>query len=339
MDHAQNAARDIYSFGQARWIVGHDDHVGRFHGDIRADAAHRHADVGGGQRRRVVDAVAQHEDLAAFALKPLNRRDFVRRQQIGQRFLDAGLARHSLGGAGIVAGQHRHALDSGFAQSGDGAAGLGADGVLGGDRADRSAALRHDNHSQSLAIEGFQNGGRAGRKFDLLAFEPFSAARQDAFASDARLDSKAGMRHEILGGIVRFERKISRSRLFDDQLPQQMLGSLFGRRRNSQKVVLMHARAGSAARFRRLAKRRDMYDSRLAERQRAGFIEHDAIGLADGLQPGAALDQDAAHRQPPQSGGDRRWGGQHQSARAGDNQHRNAANNRGLERHAHLAGD
>ena len=48
-------------------VTLHEDHVRRLHRDVRS-CADRDADVGLGQRRRVVDAVADHPDDATFAL-------------------------------------------------------------------------------------------------------------------------------------------------------------------------------------------------------------------------------------------------------------------------------
>ena len=69
-------------------IVGHQHDVGGFKRDVGAGGAHGDADVGGGQRRRVVDAVADHRDRAVLRPEPGQRLDFVAREQLGVRFVE-----------------------------------------------------------------------------------------------------------------------------------------------------------------------------------------------------------------------------------------------------------
>jgi hypothetical protein len=52
-------------------IAAQERDAGAFDRYIRA-AAHRDADVGRGQRRRVIDAIADHGDAAAFGAQPLH---------------------------------------------------------------------------------------------------------------------------------------------------------------------------------------------------------------------------------------------------------------------------
>ena len=75
-----------------------DRHVGA--------GAHRDADIGGGERGRVVDAVARHGDDAAVAPQLLDRGALLVRQHLGFDLADAELARDRLRGGAVVAGQH-----------------------------------------------------------------------------------------------------------------------------------------------------------------------------------------------------------------------------------------
>ena len=79
--------------------------AGAFDGDVGA-GAHGDADVGGGKRRRIVDAVAGHRHHPAFLAQP--RHDLA--LAVGQDFrldlVDAELAGDGLGGRAVVAGQH-----------------------------------------------------------------------------------------------------------------------------------------------------------------------------------------------------------------------------------------
>ena len=52
---------------------------------------HRHADVGLGQRRGVVGAVAGHRDQLAPGLLLLDQRELVLRRRLGEEVVDARL--------------------------------------------------------------------------------------------------------------------------------------------------------------------------------------------------------------------------------------------------------
>ena len=74
-----------------RQFVGHQRDVGGFERRVAAHRAHHDADVGGGQRRRVVDAVADHRDRAVRAGAGFDRRDLVCRQLARAHIVDAEL--------------------------------------------------------------------------------------------------------------------------------------------------------------------------------------------------------------------------------------------------------
>ena len=65
-------------------------------------------DVGLGERRRVVDPVADHGHEPALGLQPLDLGRLLLRKHFGQHALDAGLAGDGLRGDPRVAGQHDH---------------------------------------------------------------------------------------------------------------------------------------------------------------------------------------------------------------------------------------
>ena len=69
--------------GNARQLVGHERDVGGLERGVGAGDAHRDADVGGGERRRVVDAVADHRQRAVARAQLLDRRHLVLGQQVG----------------------------------------------------------------------------------------------------------------------------------------------------------------------------------------------------------------------------------------------------------------
>ena len=70
--------------------------------------ADRHADVGLGQRGRVVDAVADHRDELAAGLQAADLGLLLVGPDVGQHALDAQLAGNGARRGVVVAGQHHH---------------------------------------------------------------------------------------------------------------------------------------------------------------------------------------------------------------------------------------
>ena len=105
----QRRPRQRNRVGHAAEVVAHQRDVGRFHRHV-GTGAHGEGDVGGGQRRRVVDAVAGHGDKPRFSIfAGLQFRDcrrLVARQHLGLETIDSGLAGDGGGRGGVVAGEH-----------------------------------------------------------------------------------------------------------------------------------------------------------------------------------------------------------------------------------------
>ena len=76
-------------------------------GHFASGGAHGDAQVPGGQRRRVVDAVANNRDAVAFGFDLPDEIDFVLRQAFAQAFFAADLARD----AGRAPGRMKHVAD------------------------------------------------------------------------------------------------------------------------------------------------------------------------------------------------------------------------------------
>ncbi len=81
--------------------------VGGLDGDVGA-GADGEADVGLGEGGCVVDAVADHGDDTAFVLEAAHLEGLVLGEHLGEDPFDADLAGDRGGGAGVVAGDHRH---------------------------------------------------------------------------------------------------------------------------------------------------------------------------------------------------------------------------------------
>ena len=76
-------------------------------GDVRA-RADGDADVRAGERRGVVDTVADHGHLVALLLQTADDGLLLRGQHVGNGFADVQLFADGLGGLAVVAGEHDH---------------------------------------------------------------------------------------------------------------------------------------------------------------------------------------------------------------------------------------
>ena len=85
-----------------RQIVGHQHDVRRFQRGLRAATAHCDANIGLGQRRRVVDAVAHHGHAVALGLQFGNRCDLVFGHQLCTHLVDAQLVGNDFRGEYMV---------------------------------------------------------------------------------------------------------------------------------------------------------------------------------------------------------------------------------------------
>ncbi len=86
-------------------IAAEQRDAGALDRDVGA-GAHGDADIGRGEGRGVVDAVARHRDHAALAAQPLDHGALLIGQHLGLDLGDAELARDRLGGGAVVAGEH-----------------------------------------------------------------------------------------------------------------------------------------------------------------------------------------------------------------------------------------
>ena len=90
--------------GRGPQVAPYEGEVAGLDGGVRA-GAHGQAQVGLGQRGRVVDAVADHRHRTALVLEPLDDVDLVLRHDLGDDLVDADLGGDGLGDGLVVAGQ------------------------------------------------------------------------------------------------------------------------------------------------------------------------------------------------------------------------------------------
>ena len=96
-DGADSRAAEANRERQLRQLVAHQRNVGGLERGVAADRAHGDADIGGRQRRRVVDAVARPSPPVPIVSRKLaNGADLVIRQQPRPHILDAHATRERL---------------------------------------------------------------------------------------------------------------------------------------------------------------------------------------------------------------------------------------------------
>ena len=110
--------RDHDRFADPVEPVGEDHHIGGLRRGAGADGGKRDADIGRGQRRRIVDAVADH-DGRVQPLLGAHRIDLVGRHAFGQHRVEIERGTDRRRGPGAVAGDHDDARDAGVAQQPD----------------------------------------------------------------------------------------------------------------------------------------------------------------------------------------------------------------------------
>ena len=141
-DDRDGRPRQLHQVGQDAERLAEDDEVARLGREVGADAAQGDPGVRPGQRRGVVDPVADHRHPPARRLPLLDPARLVGREQLGRDGLDVRLLRDGLRGAGAVAGQDRDLGDLQVLQVVDDVVRLGPDGVAGADQPDDLAVER-----------------------------------------------------------------------------------------------------------------------------------------------------------------------------------------------------
>ena len=147
-ERRQRAARDeqlladLHDLDELGGVGVEIDHVAGLARGLRA-AVHRHADVGLGEGRRVVGAVAGHGDERAAGLLAADERHLVLGRRLREEVVDARLLGDRLRRARVVAGDHDRA-DAHAPQLVEALAHAVLDDVLEADDAERDAVLGDD---------------------------------------------------------------------------------------------------------------------------------------------------------------------------------------------------
>ena len=263
-----------------------------------------HAEVGAGQRRGVVDAVADHRDPPPLALEPRHQRLLVGGQRLGHDAVgrDADLAPDRLGGGPRVAGEQPH-LEAGVAQLADRLGRLGLDRIGDGEEPGDPPVDRDPRRGPAVGGDGL---GLAGERVDgdaaLLEQPPAPdqhgrpVDRPGHAAPDDRLEALDPPEPQlVLAGAPH------------DGLAQRVLGARLERRGEVQDPRRLDAGSGH-----------DAGHHRPAQRERPGLVHDDGVDPARGLERLAAADEDPRLRAAPGPDHDRGRRREAHGARAGD---------------------
>ena len=307
VDVAQGCAAQADGGGHIGELGVHQHDISRIDGDIRA-RTNGDAGVGAGQCGRIVDAVADHGDLARF-LKLADDGFLAVRQNARDDLIDARLSADGVCGALVVASQH-HDPDAHILQFADGAGTVLFDGISHSDHTQQTA--RTAEVKRRLALVGkrrslfFQCGGNGDFRFNKGRI-----AAVNLHAVQLCGQTVSGQSRKI-GDFRRVD--VCRLGVGENGLGQRVLALAFERGGQRQKLVFADTLCGQ-----------DVGHLGFAAGDGSGLIQRNDLRAARRFQRSCRLEQDAIFctKAVADHDGDRRR--QTQRAGAADDQHRNAA--------------
>ena len=307
--HAPCTACDLHRLGDAIQTVGQQHHAGRLGRGGGTARAQRDADVGGGQRRRIVDAVTDHQrDALRMPLR--DRGQLVGRGQPGAHLVHAGGQTDRLRAFQQVAGEHHDAADAGLPQQAQRARRFEPQRIVEQHRAGHRAVDADEAGADVLVghapLQGVGPRQRRRARGDIVM-----AAQHHRVPGHHAAQAGAGL-------LVHLARRLQRQPLRaggqHDRLRDHMRRGL--RQRGGQlQQWLRGMRAGAGHR----------QHARVAGGERAGLVQKQHLRAGQRLQRGAVLHQNAALRAARYAAHDRHRHREYQRTRRGHHQHRQRA--------------
>ena len=292
-------ARQADGLGNAAQVVVHDDHVGRFHGDVGTHRAHGESDVGLRQGRRIVDAVAGHAGGAEALLQCLDFSQLVVGQQVAMRFVDAGQRGDRSGSRHVVAGEHDR-RDAQRLEFGHGLARRFLDGVGDREDGDDTTFIGQQGHGAPLYFMRVEHRLDVGAALIALLHQPLVAKHVGATV-DAALRTATRQCSEIVDlarHIDRADRAVFLLQSLRNGFRYGVIGA-FGQVQGDASDTPDKCLVGTGW------QRSPRHQFRLAFGEGAGLVERDGLQVARLFQVRSALDQDAAPRRRRQRADDR----------------------------------
>ena len=253
--------------------------AGALHRDV-GPGAHRDADVGLGERRGVVDAVAGHRHDAALGLEPLDHFALLLGQHLGPDVVDPELPRHGLGGRPVVAGEHddpQALLVKRFIAAG----GRFLDRVGDAEQARRPAVDGDEHHRLALAAE------LLGPSLELAGID--ARARRASFRLPIATVRPVDRARRRPGPVSDWNAPTSEQRRVPAPWPRRRSAAASGCSLARSRLAARRSSSDSSWPWRRRRRRR----ARLALGQRAGLVDHQRVDLLQRLERLGVLDQHA----------------------------------------------
>ncbi len=324
-DDANCVAGEPHGFRQrGEWVAHQDDGPG-LGGQIGAGAREREPDVGAGERKGVVDPIAQHGHDPARLLALLDPFGFAGGVKLGLYLLDVDFLADGLGRGSAVAGQDGKILEPQMLQVVNHVVRLPAHAVARSDDAGNPVAMHEDERGLPGLVELANSFFYIGVHGDaVLAHQPKVADQDRAYrrvGGTCRLelcqDSRSGLSLEFRN--LR-QTEIAPAGLGDQHARQGMLARLLGRGGQPENVLCLAGIVGGCPAV--VGKRDAVDELGLAFGERACLIEGNGVDSGQGLDGCAPFDEHAAAGEPGGGGENRRGGGEHEGARAGDHKDR-----------------
>ncbi|MCY1396216.1 hypothetical protein D9M71_111790 [compost metagenome] len=286
------------------------------HGHVRA-ATHGDADVGRGQGRGVVDAVADHGDHGAIGLEFSHGGGLVRRQHLGMHRLDAQRLCHYPRAAAVVAGD-QVAADGALAQGCHGVSRTVLQGIAESEQAQHAAFRFQFQQPGEGAPFGFPGLGGIGQVAgrEMLLVQQATVAEGKQAAVHPPLDAASG---QGLAGVYRGGFEVAFGAGVQHRPGQRVLAAALQGAGQLQQLAFV------------AIARHQVGDARAAGGEGAGLVEGHRLHRVGDFQGFGVLDQDAVTRGDAGAGHDRGGRGQAQGAGAGDHQHGHGVDQRGLD--------
>ncbi len=297
--------------GDAAQVAFDQRDAGALHRHVGA-GAHRDADVGGGQRGRIVDAVAGHRDDAALRAQALHHLLLLRRHDVGLERVQPQLGGHRLRGGSAVAGEHDHAhalvaqrlqrlLRGGLDRIGDSEkpGGLAVDGDEENGLSLGAQDLRAASQSRGIGAHFGKKPG-ASHRHRVAANRSGDAVSRDTAEVRGGCESCAA----LLGGL-------------DDGVTERVLAGAFQAGSEAEHLTLLEGADGL-----------DEHQPRLSLGQGAGLVHQKGVHLFQQLERLGVADEHARRGAPARPDHDAHRRGQPERARAGNDQHRHGVDER-----------
>ena len=284
---------DAHGRDKVRRIGGDEHDVRAVSGDV-GPAAHGDADVGPGERRRVVDAVADHRHLAPRSPQRIDEGRFLLGKKLCSAVVDAEPGADGPRGALPVAGHHGDLQPHAF-QFGDRARRAGPNGV-GQDCGCAVRAVHAHVNGGALDVAGI-GGVRHKRR----------VAGDDGAPSDSCDDSHA---RAVLEGVGRPCGRPALAEMLDHGLGQRVLR--IGFRRRQQKQQFFFVDSGDSV---------DALNDGGSRRQRPRLVEDHGFDFGERLEVRAVFDERPAVCRPCDRGENGEGSSGGDSARPRHNDH------------------